>query len=116
MVKVIGVVYTYTNKFNSLSWYLSSLYVVVDIVTFSLISYTKNSAFLPFVKICYMHHRYIPHMYLYFLRTSRCTVIRTFEVFFLKKVLSLAMRGPSENLQCKNPSFLTKWLDPLDLT
>ena len=29
--------------------------------------------------------------------------------------LSLAMRGLSENLQCKKRSFLTKWWDPLDL-
>ena len=29
--------------------------------------------------------------------------------------LSLAMRGLSENLQCKKCSFLTKWWDPLDL-
>ena len=27
-----------------------------------------------------------------------------------------AKNRPSENLQCKNPSFLTKWLDPLDLS
>ena len=26
------------------------------------------------------------------------------------------MRGPSENLQCKNPSFFTKWWDLLDLS
>ena len=26
------------------------------------------------------------------------------------------MRGLSENLQCKNPSFFINWLDPLDLS
>ena len=26
------------------------------------------------------------------------------------------MRGLSDNLQCKNPSFLTKWWDLLDLS
>ena len=26
------------------------------------------------------------------------------------------MRGLSENLQCKNPSFFTKWCDLLDLS
>ena len=27
-----------------------------------------------------------------------------------------AKNRPSENLLCKNPSFLTKWFDPLDLS
>ena len=33
-----------------------------------------------------------------------------------RPALSLAMRGLSENLQCKNPSFFINWLDPLDLS
>ena len=30
--------------------------------------------------------------------------------------LSVAMRGLSENLQCKNPPFFINWLDPFDLS
>ena len=37
-------------------------------------------------------------------------------VIFTRPALSLAMRGLSENLQCKKPLFLTKCWDPLELS
>ena len=43
------------------------------------------------------------------------------EGFFTLQIFTRSSHGqaknrPSENLQCKNPSFFTKWLDPLDLS